>query len=257
LVEVCLDLDDLWDRQTGQVLKAEPILCTPPKPPSTAACDVKHACINVDALPCSDLNNYEDRTRYPVGRYKLVDDQVKNGFVYFYSVTAFDSTSSGRQMSMLEGRRAAAEADGVVPQAGTRAGKSAFVVPNPYRGNRNIVDRPSSWDLTPKGSDPTGTHIDFMGLPRGKWTIRIYTVSGDLVQTLRSEDSVNESIRNPVVRSDGTAVPGYNRQQDNPDDGQASWNLISRNGQDIVSGIYIFTVDSDSGTQRGKFVVIR
>ena len=33
---------------------------------------------------------------------------------------------------------------------------------------------------------------------------------------------------------------------------------MSRNGQDIVSGIYIFSVDSPSqGIKRGKFIVIR
>ncbi len=253
-VEVCLQLDDLWNRQTGQIIRAEPITCSPKKD-SPGQCDVFHACIN--GLPCDNPVNYESRTRYPVGRYKYEDTQVKNGFVYFYSVTAFDSTGVGQQMSQLEGRRSAAEADGVVPQAGARDGMSAYVVPNPYRGYRTIEQRPSSWDLTPKGSDPTGTHIDFLGLPRGKWTIKVYTVSGDLVQTLRSEDPVNESIRTPITGADGSTVPGYNRQQDNPNDGQASWNLISRNGQDIVSGIYVFTVESSKGTQRGKFVVIR
>ena len=68
---------------------------------------------------------------------------------------------------------------------------------------------------------------------------------------------INESLRGTVLGSDGQVRPGYNKQQDNPDDGQARWNLISRNGQDIVSGIYLFTVDSKKGTQRGKFVVIR
>jgi hypothetical protein len=257
-VDICLQLDDLWDRQSGQVIKAEQIGCVQVRDTSgNLVCDEAFACINVGRLPCDNLVNWEHRIRYPVGRYKLVDREVKNGFVYFYSVTAFDSTGQGQGMSMLEGRRAATEADGVVPQALVLEGKSAWVVPNPYRGNRNIADRPSSWDLTPNGSDPTGTHVDFMGLPRGRWTIQIFTVSGDLVQTLRSEDAVNESIRTPVTVADGTTVPGYNRQQDNPNDGQASWNLISRNGQDIVSGIYLFTVESDGSTQRGKFVVIR
>jgi hypothetical protein len=145
-----------------------------------------------------------------------------------------------------------------VPEAQVDAhGKNGvWVVPNPYRGNAQIQDRPSSWDLIPNATDPTGTHLDFMGLPSGKWTIRIYTVSGDLVQELHSTDSVNESIRQPV-NVQGTSYPGYNRQQDNPNDGQARWNLISRNGQDVVSGIYLFTVDSSEGTQRGKFVIIR
>ena len=132
-----------------------------------------------------------------------------------------------------------------------------MVVPNPYRGYTDISSRPSSWDLTPNATDPTGTHIDFMGLPSGKWTIRIYTVSGDLVAELNSDDPVNESVRSPVADETGAPHPGYNRQQDNSNDGQARWNLISRNGQDIVSGIYVFVVDSKEGQQRGKFVVIR
>jgi hypothetical protein len=254
-VDICLQLDDLWDRQSGQVIKAEPIGCVTVA--GTDSCDEAYACVNVGILPCGDHANWEHRIRYPVGRYQLVDREVKNGFVYFYSVTAFDSTGQGQGLAMLEGRRSATEADGVVPQSSVSDARGAWVVPNPYRGYRNLAERPSSWDLTPNGSDPTGTHVDFMGLPRGKWTIQIFTVSGDLVQTLRSDEAVNESIRSAVTRPDGTVVPGYNRQQDNPNDGQASWNLISRNGQDIVSGIYLFTVQSDGGIQRGKFVVIR
>src|SRR6185295_17688161 len=118
-------------------------------------------------------------------------------------------------------------------------------------------ERPSAWDLTPSATDPTGTHIDFMGMPPGRWTIRIFTVAGDLVQELHSEDPVNDSSRGDAVDGQGNRRPGYNRQQDNPNDGQARWNLVSRNGQDVVSGIYVFTVDSSQGMQRGKFVVIR
>jgi hypothetical protein len=149
------------------------------------------------------------------------------------------------------------ESEGVVPQSSTRASKGVWVVPNPYRGYANISDRPSAWDLTPNASDPTGTHIDFLGLPAGPYTIRVYTVSGDLVAEIHSTDSVNESVRPALTDAQGHTTPSYNRQQDNPNDGEARWNLISRNGQDIVSGIYLFTVESKQGTQRGRFVVIR
>ncbi len=197
--------------------------------------------------------------KFPVGRYKYVDHEVKNGFLYFYSITAFDSTTDNSVTTELGGRRSAVESEGVVPEARVDAhGKhGVWVVPNPYRGYSQVAQRPSSWDLTPNATDPTGTHIDFMGLPAGQWTIRIYTVSGDLVQTIHSTDAVNESVRQPVQMPNGQTLPGYNRQQDNPTDGQARWNLISRNGQDIVSGIYLFTVDSSEGSQRGKFIVIR
>jgi hypothetical protein len=256
-VDITLKVDDMWNAQNGEVIRASEIGCVPDT--SADGCAETFGCINgTDPILCGDPSKkyFEHRIRYLVGRYQLVDREVKNGFVYFYSVTAFDSTSSKRG-GMLEGRRSAMEADGVVPDASVREGKNAWVVPNPYRGYRNMAERPSSWDLIPNGSDPTGTHIDFMGLPPGKWTIKIFTVSGDLVQTIRSEDAVNESIRPPFLGPDGTIIPGYNRQQDTLDDGQARWNLISRNGQDIVSGIYLFTIDSAAGMQRGKFVVIR
>jgi len=123
---------------------------------------------------------------------------------------------------------------------------------------KNIQARSSSWDLTPNASDPTGTHIDFYGLPDGQWSIKIYTLAGDLVTTLSSTDAVNASIRSAtVIDSRGQPHSNVTRQQDTPGDGQARWNLISRNGQDVASGIYLFTVSSKRGAERGKFVIIR
>ena len=202
--------------------------------------------------------NFDTRLRYPVGRYQYVDREVNNGFNYFYSVTAFDSTTDQSLTTQLGGLRSAFESASVIPQAGVDVnGKhGVWVVPNPYRGYASLGERTSSWDLTPNATDPTGTHVDFMGLPLGPYTIRIYTVSGDLVKEIHSSDAVNESIRRPVAVG-GTTLPGYNRQQDNANDGQARWNLISRNGQDIASGIYLFTVEAREGSQTGKFVIIR
>ncbi len=76
--------------------------------------------------------------------------------------------------------------------------------------------------------------MKFANLPRAKNNVNIYTLSGDLVET---------------IEHDGT--DGY---------GEASWNLISRNGQEVVSGIYMYVVQSDDGAFEdfiGKFVVVR
>ena len=246
---VCLLRGDLWDMQSGDVIH----------PDTTVLCTGYPTCVVDSGFANGSRTTIVRRTRYPIGRYRYVDRQVKNGFVYFYSVSAFDSTGAGTFKVELNGRRSAVEAEGIVPQIGTAAAsRGVWVVPNPYRGLRAIQDRPSAWDLTPNASDPTGTHIDFFGLPGGKWTIKIFTLSGDLVVTLASDDAVNASTRNSLVADrQGRLHPNVNRQQDTPTDGQARWNLISRNGQDIVSGIYLFTAESTRGTQRGKFVVIR
>ncbi len=243
---------DLWNRQTGDILH----------PDEAVLCKGWPNCLYDDGYPLGQTaGDRVRRNRYPVGRYRYVDREVKNGFVYFYSVTAFDSTGSANLVSQLSSRYSAVEAEGVVPQVSAAPQGNAdhvWVVPNPYRGMRQIADRPSSWDLTPNASDPTGTHVDFLGLPRGQWKIKIFTVSGDEVATLDSRDGVNESTRGTITDNSGVTHPGYNRQSDNANDGQARWNLISRNGQDVVSGIYLFTVEIGGSVKaRGKFVIIR
>jgi hypothetical protein len=247
--ELRLYSGDIWDRQSGTVLRPDESVHCVGWP---GDCQVSLG----TPLGLGGGTRYP-RTLYPVGRWHVTDRQVKNGFVYFYALSAFDSTSDGS----LSSQRSAVEADGVVPQAiadTLRGGSRVWVVPNPYRGVRQIKDRPSAWDLIPNASDPTGTHVDFMGLPRGNWRIKIFTVSGDMVVELGAQDAVNESIRPPTTDAQGTVRPGYNRQQDNPNDGQARWNLISRNGQDVVSGIYLFTVELGGAVKhRGKFVIIR
>jgi hypothetical protein len=70
-----------------------------------------------------------------------------------------------------------------------------------------------------------------MGLPPGRSTIKIWTIAGDHVATV-IHDAAGGS-------------------------GQASWNLISRNGQEAESGIYLFTVESPRGRSVGRFIVIR
>jgi len=248
-VRLCLEKGDLWDVQSGDVIH----------PDTSVPCvGFPGPCVVDSALALGSTSVKEGRTRYPVGRYRYVDRNVKNGFLYFYSVSAKDSTGFGQGMVQLAGRRSAVEAEGIVPQVATTSAKGVWVVPNPYRGLRQIAERPSSWDLTPNASDPTGTHIDFMGLPSGKWSIKIFTLSGDLVNTINSTDAVDASLRTAtVIDSKGVVSQNVTRQQDTANDGQARWNLISRNGQDIVSGIYLFTVESSRGTERGKFVVIR
>ena len=188
---------------------------------------------NTILAPCDTVDAARKHYLYPVGYYQHGDDHVLNGFVYFYAVTAFDLNTlpdkdpiTGEKETLsLECRHVASEEQAVVPGASPANDVGdVWVVPNPYYGS-------APWNLVPNPKDPTGAHVDFMNLPKGPWEIRIFTLSGDLVR---------------VLKNDG-----------GQDIGQAKWDLVSRNGQDIVSGIYLFTVESRHGTHRGKFVVLK
>lgn len=98
------------------------------------------------------------------------------------------------------------------------------VVPNPYVGA-------ASWEPFSTNVGRGERRIYFIHLPR-ECTIRLYTISGHLVQTLQHNSS--------------------------NDDGQEAWNLVSRDGMDIAYGVYIFHVDAPGvGTKIGRFAVLK
>ncbi len=182
---------------------------------------------------------------YPVGRYTFVDDaSLKNGMVYFYDVTAFSAwdeviiryTGSVPdtivQHFELAGRPSARETQMVVPTWGASERQSGvFVVPNPFVQN-DLSVTPWGWQLTPSDADPTGTRIAFAGLPEGHNVITIFTLAGERVQTIE-HTSWGEH-------------------------GTAFWNLVSRNGQDVTAGVYLFSVRTEGrGNQVGRFTIIR
>jgi hypothetical protein len=172
---------------------------------------------------------YEQK-QYPVGRYAAVDSEVQNGFDYLYVVTSVlevaERLSGGALLKRrLESPVYADFAQRVAPRADARPGAGGvWVVPNPYKGW-------ADWNRPRVLGDPITRHIDFMGLPRALCTIKVWTVAGDFVAQ---------------IDHDGRAGAG-----------QAKWNLVSRNGEEVVSGIYLFSVDSALGHQVGRFVVVR
>jgi hypothetical protein len=99
------------------------------------------------------------------------------------------------------------------------------VVPNPYLAA-------ASWE--PKSIFRSGRgerRIYFINLPP-QCTIRIYTIRGYLVDTIERNSSI--------------------------DVGQEAWNLLSKDGQNIAYGVYIYHVTAPGiGEKIGKFAVIK
>ena len=179
-----------------------------------------------------------------VGRYEWADSSgVINGRVYFYAVTAFGvqtrtnpATGQPEQLE-LGGSPAAVQKELVVASWVAAQGCGQVrVVPNPYRGG-------ADWDLQPSDCDPTGTKVAFRNLPEGWTRMGIYSLTGDLVIEVRPGDT----------RVVGVCDVGEGNKQG----GTFYWDLISRSGQNIVSGVYLYVVEAPGDLCRGRFVVIR
>lgn len=107
----------------------------------------------------------------------------------------------------------------------TQGMDSIVVVPNPY-----IVA--ARWEPPRLYSTGRGERrLFFIHLPQD-CSIRIYTVSGDLVQTLEHHSSMM--------------------------DGSESWDLKTKDGLDSAPGIYLFHVDAGlRGEKIGRFAIIK
>jgi len=188
----------------------------------------------------NDSSYTEIDTLFAVGRYTFVDTHVLNGFPYFYSVVPV-SVVPGDSIPndvILQGNPSASNAQVVYPRGDSKNDqKQVFVVPNPYKGG-------AQWDLVPREEDPSGTKVTFMNLPRTRGTVHIYTIAGDLVKDLPFDGKPAADL-------------SYGKDPVTGGSGSVAWNLISRNGQKIVSGIYLFSVDSELGKQVGRFIIIR
>lgn len=104
--------------------------------------------------------------------------------------------------------------------------REVYVVPNPY-----VATNPFEPSIPPDRSGRGERRIWFMNLPP-RATVRIYTLTGELVQTLQHDSSV--------------------------DNGQMSWDLVSRDGMNIAYGIYLYHIDApEVGQHVGRFAVIK
>jgi hypothetical protein len=183
-----------------------------------------------------------------IGKYRYVDDFVHNGLPYWYAVTAFDDGSAEKVPS------ATGEVDSI-PRYGSYSQAMELVYPRstPARvtGKVEIVPNPYPWnpgnpaipqylresgraigDLAEYERDPSGRRVRFLNLPM-RSTVRIYSLSGDLVWDRYFEDPTDPSGEPP------------------------GWNLVSRNNQEIVSGIYIVHIESPLGSEVTKLIVVR
>jgi hypothetical protein len=120
-----------------------------------------------------------------------------------------------------------------------------LVVPNPYRVDREYTYENGGWEGLAKYWDENKRVIKFIHLPKGEWTLRIFTIAGDLITTILNKQTCGY-------------LQGNRRMGDYMEArGEITWDLLSESSRALASGVYIFCVESDLGNQIGKFVLIR
>ncbi|GAB4328962.1 MAG: hypothetical protein Kow0074_25180 [Candidatus Zixiibacteriota bacterium] len=177
------------------------------------------------------------------GIYEVTLSRLNAAVPQYISVTAFDYGDYSRGLRAQESSKTTnseyAEfiySSDVVMDSGLKVS----VFPNPYK--LAYKDGRGNWtSYYEEGYEGVGIHefyeqdrrIHFINLPDTA-TISIYTLDGDLVRRIYHPD--------PFLTTYPSSV---------------GWDLVTRNVQAAVSGIYIWKVDSRLGSQTGKLVIIK
>jgi hypothetical protein len=191
--------------------------------------------IHPDAGP-DEIRYDEEHVPYkPYYEYEFVLDGIYMADAVYVAVTAFDfgnpqfdqepmETDLGTVAQLVHPSFATDTAEGERPRPG--------LYPNPYRLVDDYYGR--GWENS-RGLEPDperSRRITFFNLPDA-CKITIWTLDGDLVK----------EIHHQVAAASG---PDYE-----------VWNLITRNGEKVRTGLYIWCVESSFGNDVGKLVVVR
>jgi hypothetical protein len=184
-------------------------------------------------------------------QFTYLDTPLVRGRKYWYSVTSvsipdyfvsldtgaggslvFDTTQSEPfESSLFENVRNFTP--GFIPSS--RVGE-VKVVPNPYRTDQDYVYENGGYEGLARLWTEFRRSVWFIHLPP-KCKIRIFTMVGEVVKVIDHDDDNRASLGYPT--------------------GVEEFPLYSESNRTLASGIYIYIVESDLGTQTGKFVVIR
>jgi hypothetical protein len=168
--------------------------------------------------------------------YECTIDKLLPTLLYYVNVTAFDYGSPEQGLQPLETAKSLNPLS-VYPQADANQATGTlppvYIYPNPYRGDGNYrsqgFEAHGKLDL----ADSRAHEVHFVNVP-AKCTIRVLTLDGDLIKQIDHDVDPKDSKCHYAV-----------------------WDMITRNTQAIVSGLYYWTVeDTDGKVQIGKLAVI-
>ncbi len=152
-----------------------------------------------------------------------------NGFRYWYAISWFESAVDTVGGPRVKDRIVQDRGTGLRDEPVMPSGRPVAV--SPVLGNVRVVPNPyDPSDEATRQSYRGDARIQFINLPSPA-RVKIFTIAGDLVQTLQNDD-LNGSI---------------------------DWNLQNAEGRDVVPGIYLYVAETGDGSQsrNGHFVIIR
>ena len=184
----------------------------------------------------NDTTDVDSEGRMRFYEYEYFIEDLLPNIPYWVSVSAFDFGHPPKDLEPLESAPIQNSVEVFAADQGEdvlRNGSlDAYCYPNPYRIDGHYAARGLE-NRTGEAWGERARAIWFANLPH-KCTISIYTLDGDLVDQIEHDEPPGS----------GTAS-------------REAWDLINRNTEAVVSGLYYWVVESSHGQQIGKVAIIK
>ena len=179
---------------------------------------------------------YEHGERLPkYYEYEYVLDNLLSTVPYYVSVTTFDFGSPVVGLPALETppiNNAVLAYPQTPSQTVEELQLDAYVYPNPYRIDAAYAER--GFENRQRNlATERARRLHFANLPP-RCTISIYSLDGDLIRRIEHDEP-----------------------PESPTSQHETWDLITRNGQAVASGLYYYVIESADRTQIGKIVILK
>ena len=187
-------------------------------------------------VPSENLTDeyYTDDGYYKFFEYEYTIENLLPTIDYWISVTAFDFGSPKSGLKPLESSKVN-EIKSAFPLGANNSNenKQVYIYPNPYRIDADYRGQGFEGRTEEDRPDYRVREIHFRNLPP-KCTISIFSLDGDLVREF--------------IHDFDESDPNYEHD---------SWNMITRNTEMVVSGLYYWVIEFQDGSiQMGKLVII-
>lgn len=165
--------------------------------------------------------------------YETVIENLLPSIPYYVNVTAFDFGSPETGIGPLESSvvNDAQQAYATYDPFNEVYYDSIYVYPNPYIGDGRYREQGFEGRNSTR-PDYRVRAMNFVNIPH-KCKISIFTLDGDLVKEIDHDTDPTDPMGN-----------------------HEEWDLVTRNTQEIVSGLYYYVIEWEGGSFIGKFVII-
>jgi hypothetical protein len=187
----------------------------------------------------ADTNNPAAKTEDGYYKYYEYAYDIQNLLPtvrYYLNVTAFDFGSASVDQPPLEtGKTEGTQFTYPLADENQTGDKlpPVYIYPNPYFGDGRYRENGFEARGDPHINDRV-REIHFVNVPLHCW-VKIFTLDGDMVRAIRHDADASD-----------------------PNGHHEIWDMINRNIQSVMSGLYYWTVEEDGGpVQIGKLVIIR